>query len=703
VRGTALLVVVLCTVAAPGIGRAVDAQGLERRAQAFYRMLETGKRSEAGRVWQPLERDIASDLATLQADLDRMREDVIDRDGDLEALYESPRYREPEVASLVLAYHLSWVRYQGAQLTTDKKKRSALLRQAVEGFSQFTIVDDVPEIYAESLYGRGLSFMDLGDYGKAIADLQAAAGLSRTGRKAKTALDEARRLAAGGKRATAPPTPDELLAKMTVLLPKAARGDAAAEKEATELARGLAASGGAWPTKVVAAVTKTLGDGAPTTVRSSYGLALLGQIAVDRKRCVEVPALAKTGRGVEDAGRARHLPHLLFLEAGCALNGGDPAKAAALFDEIATEFPKSTVAADAGYFRFRALDTVNDDPAAIRAAAEAYLGKFGREARANEVRFLLAERLRATDDCAAAHPLYDGVTSGPDATRARLGALECDVAALGADATADQRRAVATALRDFASKTKPTGDATESVARAVLLAALVSVSGPEPDRAAAAELLAGYEKRFPEQAAWHGIARATRLESLVLAGRVADAKTDVDAILAEPIDAETAKLLARIAGDLSGPTKKDVDPTARELARRIWTALAETGSDPSARLRVAALALDSGDAAEARRLYDAALADDPESAEARRGAARAAAAMGDTTAALAHWRQIVETSKTGGTAWYEARLEQIDLLVADDHRAEACQILRQSRGFASTTGGDVLEAQLRKREPDVCR
>lgn len=700
-RATLLVLALLLLPAAAA--RAVDARALERRAQAFYDLLAKGRRSEAARTWRPLEHDVAAGLASLQADLDRMREDVIDRDGDLEALYDSPRFREPEVASLVLAYHLAWIRYQGAQLTNDASRRKALLRQAVEGFSEFTIVDEVPEIYAESLYGRGLAFMDLGDYTKAIADLKAAAGLSRTAGKAKKALAEAERLARGGKPVAAPPTREALLATLRGLLPKAAHGDAKAEREATELARGLAASGGTWPTKVIAAVTTTLGDGTPASVRSSYGLHLLGQIAVDRKRCVEVPALAEAAKGLHDRDRARHLPALLYLEAGCALNAGEPAKAAALFEALLEEFPRSDVASDAAYYRFRALDTAPASGlAAVRAAGESYLERFGKERRANEVRFLLAERLRAGGDCEAAHRLYEQVTGGDDAVRARLGALECEVAGLGDDATPARRREVAAALRDFAAKTKAEGEATRSVARAVLLAALVSASGPAPDRAAAADLLAGYEKRFPEQTEWHAIARRTRLECLILTGRVADAEIDVDALLAEPIDDETAALLARVATDLAGPHMDQPTPLARDLARRIWTALAATGKNPEARLRVAALDLAAGKAAEARRLYEAALAEQPDSAEARRGAARAAAAAGDTRAALAYWREILERSKPGGTAWYEARLEQIDLLVASGQRATACELLRQSRGRATTTGGDALDARLRARESEVC-
>src|SRR5262249_6237825 len=160
-----------------------------------------------------------------------------------------------------------------------------------EGFSQFLIVNEVPEIYAESLYGRGLAFLDLGDQAKAMADLQAAADDPHTATKAKAALAEARRRTSGGK--TEPPEndPETLLTHLGDLLPRAADGDAAAEKDATTLARGLAARGGTWPARVQSTVVDRLGGGQVSDVRSSFGLLLLAQLAVDRNRCPDVPPL----------------------------------------------------------------------------------------------------------------------------------------------------------------------------------------------------------------------------------------------------------------------------------------------------------------------------------------------------------------------------------------------------------------------------
>ena len=82
----------------------------------------------------------------------------------------------------------------------DATKKKELLRQAVEGFTQFLLVNDVPEIYGESLYGRGLAFLDLGETQKAIANFQVQMGRPRRDvlrdLGIRTGVDDVRSLAA---------------------------------------------------------------------------------------------------------------------------------------------------------------------------------------------------------------------------------------------------------------------------------------------------------------------------------------------------------------------------------------------------------------------------------------------------------------------------------------------------------------------------
>jgi tetratricopeptide (TPR) repeat protein len=139
------------------------------------------------------------------------------------------------------------------------------------------------------------------------------------------------------------------------------------------------------------------------------------------------------------------------------------------------------------------------------------------------------------------------------------------------------------------------------------------------------------------------------------------------------------------------------------MARKAYAALVREGGGTADRIQLADLELTAGDAAVARTLYDQILEQDAGSAEALRGAARAAAATGDTDGALAYWRRVVEGSELGGTAWYEARIEQVTLLASAGRHGDACTVLRSSRGRSTTAGGDTLAKRLAAMEPEVCR
>jgi tetratricopeptide (TPR) repeat protein len=287
-----------------------------------------------------------------------------------------------------------------------------------------------------------------------------------------------------------------------------------------------------------------------------------------------------------------------------------------------------------------------------------------------------------------------------------LGILECRVSALGADTPEAERAAVLRDLTAFAEKTS-TKDAASLVARASLLAALVAASSKPPDSEVTVTMLRDYETRFPKQEEWHAMARQTRLEALLALGRLGDAEADAARVLDAPLTPETTRLLTRLGNDLVARADRAQagDPEgerAATLARSIFAKLAAKSGAVTDRLVLADLELRTGEPAEARAVYEQILADDPGSTQARRGAARAAETMGDHAAALGHWRAVIEASTPGGTAWYEARLNQIDVMVADGQTDMACDLLRRSLGQATTTGGDALEAQLRAKQPELC-
>jgi tetratricopeptide (TPR) repeat protein len=707
----ALVLVALVATAAPA--RAESLSVLEEKSKAFYRLLDRGERERAAAEWPSLEKALSSTADGLQAQLDRMQDEITEADGDLDALYKSPRWRDTQIASLVVTYHLAWVRYQGAQLVGDKARRQQLLKQAAEGFSQFLILNEVPEIYAESLYGRGLAYLDLGDVAKASEDLEAAAKDPRTAAKAKVALAELRRRGGGGgpdAKAPAPDDPEVLVARLGDLIGRAAAGDAGAEKEASALARGLAARGGTWPARVQSVVVDKLGGGSPEGVHSSWGLLLLAQLAVDRNRCGDVAALTSASAAVNDAGHARNRPELLYLDAACRLNAGQQRAAADAFAALLKEYPDAPRAREAAYYRFRALDVARASDRALdpefAQSLDLYLSRWGKAEGAGEAHFLRAELARQRGDCTAAATEYAQVTSGPYAARARLGALECRAAGV-AKASPEARRALLDDLRAYVRSTPAKGDDAPQVARAALMGALVAAASTPPDHAAVVELTGGFEQRYPDAKSLYPRVREARLRARIGLGQVNEARADLEAYLAEPDpDGERRKTLATIGRELATQAERagpEQGAAAATAAREVYRALLRDGGGPGDRIVLADLELRAGDAKAARALYEQALAAEPSSAEALRGAARAAAVAGDGAAALDYWKRVVEGSTTGGTAWYEARLAQVTLLAGEGHRSEACEVIRLSRGHATSAGADALDGRLRQLEPEVCR
>jgi tetratricopeptide (TPR) repeat protein len=681
--------------------RAQNAEALESRAKAFYEQLERGQRDRAAAEAPGLERDLATAIDQIEDRLETLRDGLVERDGDIEALYASPEWRRPEIESLVLSYHLAWVRYQYAQLTGDAARKKKLL----------TVVADVPEIYADSLYGRGLAYLDLGQYGKAIDDLQAAAQDARTAAKAKGALEEAKRRQNGGRAATTPPPddPEVLAGKLKELLARVKGGDAADTKPATELARGLAARGGPWPARIADLVAQTLGDGTPASVKSSYGLWLLGQLAIDRNRCADVAPLVAAGAEVNDAGRATWRPELLFLDAGCRLNAGQRREAAEEFGALLKDFPQSDRAREVAYYRFRALDLARvQDPKlepALEEAVNGYLQRWPKTEQAGEAHYVLAELARAQGDCARAAAQYAQVGAGPYAAKARLGALQCRVSQLTTKTPEPERAQLAKDLAAAVQAIPPRGADEELVARGALMGALVAVGKTPPDQALALGLVQDFEKKYPNAKELHPRAAEVRVTARVATGQLAEASAELEPVLAAGIPTERRAAWSRLGRELAGRGERAQGAEREQafsMARKVFTALVAADGTPDDRIVLADLELRAGDAARARALYDEALKAAPDSAEAVRGAARAAEKTGDVDGALAYWRRVVEASPPGGTAWYEARVAQVELLAGNGRKAEACQVLRSSLGRSTSTGGDVLAKRLAGMQPAVC-
>ena len=189
-------------------------------------------------------------------------------------------------------------------------------------------------------------------------------------------------------------------------------------------------------------------------------------------------------------------------------------------------------------------------------------------------------------------------------------------------------------------------------------------------------------------------------------GQLADAEPDLDAWLAAKPDGDRTRTLSRLGRDLArqaARTEGAERDRGRTMARKVLDVLVREGGEvpptvsswPTSSSPPAMRRLPASSTTRCWRK-------DATSGEALRGAARAAAAMGETDAALGYWRRVVDGSEPGGTAWYEARIEQVTLLKTSGRKSDACSVLRSSRGQSKTAGGDALSKRLAAMEPDVC-
>ncbi|MGH7934764.1 MAG: tetratricopeptide repeat protein [Candidatus Binataceae bacterium] len=87
-------------------------------------------------------------------------------------------YDSPERLALRALYPLSWLRFQGAMLFVDQPWRQRkLLDQAIDGFTDSTLLIVAPELVRENLLGRAYCERELGkfdhrEYSKAIVDFK---------------------------------------------------------------------------------------------------------------------------------------------------------------------------------------------------------------------------------------------------------------------------------------------------------------------------------------------------------------------------------------------------------------------------------------------------------------------------------------------------------------------------------------------------
>lgn len=714
----------------PGAGGAAEQAAIDRLGRIALQFLDAADAADAGAastyeaIAGPLERSYEYHRQAL----DRMSRGVIDADGDMDAMAESPAYKEHQALAAQALYYLNWLRYRGALFFGGAKRRD-LLDKAAAGFGEFATAQSDNPIVAESRLGRGLAYLELDHVEWAIGDFEAVAQMKGASpervRKAQLALAEAyvrvgrsadalraSKQALDG--ATPADAPRARYTRARALLMAAASQPgqkAAYQGEASALLAQLQGEGGPWGARAAQIVRNGLdnpknwaGPKAKDVPPPPSEWDLTKRLVATGKFKDAVPKLEQTLAATDEEAMKRH-GEARYLLGLARFRMGDLGGAIGAFDRV-LEDKGGAYRDDAAYLRFKASEaryaadpTPGNQPAYEQALA-AFLRDFPKHKAAPEARFRLGELRQRQERYADAEAEYAQVKG--DAAfevRARFAAAQCLVKLLeqtpdGAKPDSGLAARARAALDAYWALTKgrdpkafgdaPVGDFD---GQASLMSAYLAALAETPDYEGALGWLDGFEAKYPKLANEEPQVVKLRLLALSRLGRLKPAAVEAArpaVATLEPtyLDDLATRFLTTAAREQAAGRVDEAaagKSAALALSEHALNGPSAGTLSPVVRRRLqstaASLREERGDLAPALALYRAVLRNAPDVVSARAGAARILEKQGKPAEARALWDEIVGGAP-GTPGWLEAHYQSARLSVALGEQARACAVLR---------------------------
>jgi tetratricopeptide (TPR) repeat protein len=682
--------------------------------------------------------------------LERLSRQVMDEDGDLEALYETKPFKDAQIVASQALYYLNWLNYYGARLY-DGAKRKDLLEKAQRGFSEFAVGDRRSDLLIESLLGRGLCHLELGNTEFAVHDLQAVIADPQASpeRKAKARLALLDAYVRSGNTSEALRLSDEILAggargeenivrylraQLLLAAAKKATGSAAERyrQQALGLMDQLRKAGPAWEERVAALVQTSIDNPEKWAANASGPFAKweLAKMLVQKGDYKGAAPLLEALVASSDEQMRRYQGEAHYMLGLAKFQAGDYEQAAAHLDSALQE-DKPAYGADAAYMYFKAMEALAaKQPDAGRAAAyEAairdYLQKYPDHRSAYEAHFRLGELLQAQRKFAEALTAYAAVHGDPAfELRARFAMLQCDFELLPADGKNAGGRAqalekIGAELQAFGQqaadyqKHSPRADGLpldEMRAKAAVMKAVYLNLQPGVNDQAVAETLAGFEKSYPQQADLLPQVVRLRLQAYQRLGRFADAEAEVKAhgpLLLSSLGTAGIEELAvgfvREGARRKGQEGDAANQAAQQVALRLYEQLTtESEGDAKTTLTLARLYENTGEATKAEQFYKDVLQADANSTAALRGLARLAEARGRPAEALGYWQRFSGAVRPGDAPWYEGKYQVARLTGATGKKKEACDQLEELKPAMPGLSDVELRKQLNELYRQTC-
>jgi TolA-binding protein len=681
--------------------------------------------------------------------LERMAKKIMDDDGDLEALYETPAWKEAQVVASQALYFLNWVRYYGARLH-DGPKRKELLEKAQNGFSEFAVGDRRSELLVESLLGRGLCHLELGNTEFAVHDLQAVindpqASAERKS-KARFALLDA--YARAGKLDDVLRLSDQILGtgghaednlvrflRIRTLL-SAAKSAAGAEaahyrQQAFNQMDQLRRAGGGWEEKVAALAETSIDNPEKwsNTANNPFARWELAKLLVQKGDYKQAMPLLQEYLKSTDTDARRHQGEAHYFLGLALFQAGQYQEAAEHLDAALKE-PNPSYGADAAYVRFKALEAVmaknpnTDVGTQYEQAVRAYVTHYPDHKSAFEAHFRLGELLQAQHKCTEAIPAFANVRgdSGFE-LRAQFATLQCRFELLQAEAEdhhapAAQRTVtlneIGTGLQQFDTQVveyerrKTGGDQVplaQMHAKTAVMKAVYATVASQPSDETVVSALADFEKKYPDQQDLLPQVARLRVTADQHLGRFADAEAEVKAhgplllaSLGAPAIEELAVNFVRDGARRNGAGDPAANQAAQQVALRLYElVVGDSEGSNKTKLTLARLYEDTAQVDKSAALYSEVFKADPNSLTALRGLARTAEAQHRVPEALGYWQQMSKSVRPGDLPWYEGNYEVARLTAASGNNKQSCDLLEQMK--PSMPG--LSDADLRKKLDDL--
>ncbi|HUI26830.1 MAG TPA: tetratricopeptide repeat protein [Candidatus Kryptonia bacterium] len=657
--------------------------------------------------------------------IERSAKAVMDQDGDLDALYETPQWKEAQTLASQSLYYLNWLHYYGARLYSGDRRKE-LLEKAERGFSEFAAGDRKGELITESFLGRGLCHLELGNYDFAVHDFEVVNEDRDASpeRRAKARLGMLDASARAGKVQEVIRISDAMLSagesadasliryyRVRALLEAAKKtsGSEAAHYRQQALAGldQLRRAGGAWQERADALMQSEAADAEQFSADANSPAAKwsVAKLLMQKSDYKAARPLLEAIVAGTDADSKRVQPEAQYYLGLTLFQAGD-------YQAAASHFSASLVkgepgwGADASYLRFKSLEalaakTPDADPKSYEEAMRSYLAQYPDHKSAYEARYRLGEWLQAHKQFSDALAEYQRVSGDPGfELRARFGALQCRFEILqGNDekkVTGAERDAViktvGTELNQFnqlAADYEHHGDQSVPLkdlrAKAAVMNAAYAAVSPEPRDEQALAGLVDFEKKYPNQSDLFAQVVRLRLGAMQRLGKFTEAEAEVrksTAILRADGHPDVLEALATsfIKEGTRRKSRGDAQawPAAQQVALRLYElVLSDSEGSAKTKLTLARLYEGSDEPEKARALYEEILTADGNSLTALRGLARIAEAQNNLPAALGYWQRFGKVVRPGDLPWYESSYEIARLTFATGKKDKCCEQLDQ--------------------------